>query len=217
MSPLEVRTTSVIAGPNSAVWTGIRIALEGAGIEVCATAESAEELLAEVARTGPACCLIDIELSGGGIGAASQLARTAPRTAVILFTSKLGPEEFVDAVDAGAVGYVTTTISPERLPEVVRSVLAGELAFPRALLSGLIEHLSDRAVRRPAMLKQRRNVDLTAREWDVLALLHEGLTTHQMGAHLSISDVTVRRHIGTALKKLQVHSRGEALELLRSG
>lgn len=207
---------TVIAGPGSATWTGIKIALEGAGIEVCAWAKTAHELVDEVARTKPESCLVDTGLPGGGIAAVAELGARGPRTCVILLTENPGQEECMQAIQAGAVGYVSTGISTERLPEVVRSVLAGELAIPRAFMAVLVNRLRDRSARRHLMLQHQRGVELTSREWEVLDLMHEGLGTGDIAGQLLISDVTVRRHIGAALKKLQVQSRKEALELLES-
>ena len=114
------------------------------------------------------------------------------------------------------MGYLPTTISPKRLPAVVRAVLLGELAIPRVLIPLLIDRLRERNARRHLMLPQRRGIDLTSREWEVLDLMREGLSTREIAARLLISEVTVRRHIGSVLKKLQVPSRGEALKLLQS-
>jgi DNA-binding NarL/FixJ family response regulator len=205
----------VIAGPGLATWTGIKIALEASGIEVCGWADTAQELVAEVARTDPDSCLIDVALEGG-IQTASDLSTRAPRTVVILLAETPELEECIQAIQAGAVGYVSTSISTGRLPEVVRSVLAGELAIPRAFMAVLVDRLRDRSSRRQLFLRHHRGVELTAREWEVLDLMHEGLGTQGIAEQLLISDVTVRRHIGAALKKLQVQSRKEALALLES-
>jgi DNA-binding NarL/FixJ family response regulator len=206
---------TVIAGPGLATWTGIKIALEASGIEVCGWADTAQTLVEEVARTNPDSCLIDVSL-GGGLQAASELSTRAPRTAVILLTGNPEEEECIQAIQAGAVGYVSTSISTERLPEVVRSVLAGELAIPRAFMAVLVDRLRDRSNRRHLMLRHHRGAELTAREWEVLALMQDGLGTQSIAEQLLISDVTVRRHIGAALKKLRVQSREEALALLES-
>ena len=66
------------------------------------------------------------------------------------------------------------------------------------------------------MLSHRRAVDLTSREWDVLELMRDGLSSREIAERLLISEVTVRRHIGAVLKKMQVQSRREALQLLQS-
>lgn len=207
----------MIAGNGSVTWAGIKIALERAGIEVCGEVKRAQDLVAEVAHLEPDVCLVDVELEGGGIRGASELGTRAPRTAVIVLTAKAADEEdFLAAMDVGAVGYIPMTISPARLPAAIRAVLDGELAIPRALMPLLVGHLRGRNARRHLMLSQRRAVDLTSREWDVLELMRDGLSTREIAERLLISEVTVRRHIGAVMKKMQVQSRGEALQLLQS-
>src|SRR6266542_3343382 len=88
--------------------------------------------------------------------------------------------------------------------------------LPRALVATLIDRLRARVGHRHLAVPDRRGVDLTSREWEVLDLMREGLSTHGIATRLRISDVTVRRHIGSVLKKLEVRSREEAMKLLQS-
>jgi DNA-binding NarL/FixJ family response regulator len=177
----------LIAGNGSVTWAGIRIALERADIEICGEVKRAQDLVAEVARLEPDVCLVDVELEGGGIRGAAELGTRVPRTAVIVLTAKpAGEEDFLAAMDGGAVGYLPMTISPERLPAAVRAVLDGELAIPRALMPLLVGHLRGRNARRHLMLSHRRAIELTSREWDVLELMREGLSTREIAGRLMI-------------------------------
>jgi two-component system, NarL family, nitrate/nitrite response regulator NarL len=195
---------------------GIRLALEGAGIEVCDEVERTAELVEAVARCEPDVCLVDVSLAGGGMTAAAEICAREPTPAVVILVDALDEEDFLLAMRIGAVGYLPMSISAARLPAVIRAVLAGELAIPRGLVPMLIHRLRERGTRRHLSIPQRRGVDLTSREWEVLDLMREGLSTREIGGRLLISDVTVRRHIGAVLKKLRVESRAEALALLQS-
>jgi DNA-binding NarL/FixJ family response regulator len=207
----------LIAGNGSATWAGIKIALERAGIEVCGQVTRAQDLVVEVARLRPDVCLIDVALEGGGIRGAAELGTRAPGTALIILTAKpVEQEDFLAAMNVGVVGYLPMTISPERLPAAVLGVLDGELAIPRALMPMLVDHLRGRNARRHLMLSHRPAVDLTNREWDVIELMRDELSTREIAGRLMISEVTVRRHIGAVLKKMQVGSRREAMQLLQS-
>lgn len=207
----------LLAGNGSATWAGIKIALVRAGIEVCGEVKRAQDVVVEVARLRPDLCLIDVDLDGGGIRSAAELGTRAPGTAVIILTAKSAEEEdFLSAMNVGVVGYLPMTISPERLPAAVRAVLDGELAIPRGLMPILVDHLRGRNARRHLMLSHRPAVDLTSREWDVVELMRDELSTREIAGRLMISEVTVRRHIGAVLKKLQVQSRREAMQLLQS-
>jgi DNA-binding NarL/FixJ family response regulator len=207
----------LIAGNGSATWAGIKIALERAGIEVCGQVTRAQDLVVEVARLRPDVCLIDVALEGGGIRGAAELGSRAPGTALIMLTAKsVEEEDFLAAMNVGVVGYLPMTISPERLPAAVLGVLDGELAIPRALMPMLVDHLRGRNARRHLMLSHRPAVDFTNREWDVVELMRDELSTREIAGRLMISEVTVRRHIGAVLKKMQVRSRLEAMQLLQS-
>jgi DNA-binding NarL/FixJ family response regulator len=93
-------------------------------------------------------------------------------------------------------------------------VLSGEAALPRELVARVIEEFRGRGRRRRLPVLRRLDVDLTDREWDVLELLREELPTREIARRLQISEVTVRRHVGTVLKKLQVSDRAAAIRLL---
>jgi DNA-binding NarL/FixJ family response regulator len=206
----------VVAENDPATLAGIRMALEAGGVTVCAPVQSLQQLIDAVDRLQPDACLIDVDLRGGGIRAAAEVTARAPGVAVVLLADDAGEEKFLDAMRAGAAGFVTKRISAARLPSVVRAVLDGEPAIPRALVSLLIAHYRDRPARRHVPGAKGRSVGLTSREWAVLDLMREGLTTRQIADRLSIAEVTVRRHIGSVLKKLHVSTRADALRLLES-
>jgi two-component system, NarL family, nitrate/nitrite response regulator NarL len=206
----------LVAGHDSATVHGIRLALEEEGIVLCGHVGSAEELADAVTRLEPDLCLVDVALPGGGIAAAAEMRAWRSRVAVVMLASELNEEEFLKAIAIGAVGYLPKSISPKRLPAVVHAVLLGEPAIPRPFVAVLMNRLRGGATRRHLVVGDGRGVELTSREWDVLDAMRDGLSTREIAAKLLISDVTVRRHIGAVLKKLQVQSRREALELLRS-
>lgn len=205
---------ALIADGDSATRTGVRMALQEAGIEVCGEVGSARELVEAVARVEPEVCLVDVNLPGGGLAAASELGARSRRPAVIMLAGEVDADDFLAAMQIGAVGYLPKTISSAVLPAVVRGVLRGEPAIPRALVAMLIDRLRRRPGRH--LMVRQSGIDLTSREWEVLDLMRAGLSTREIAARLVISEVTVRRHIGSLLKKLRVHSRREALELFQS-
>jgi DNA-binding NarL/FixJ family response regulator len=208
---------NVVVGANEpATLVGIRMALEAADIAVAAEVLSLSELVAAVERHRPDVCLVDADLNGGGVRAVAEVGARCPTVPVILLAEEAENEPFLDAIRVGAAGYVPKKISPERLANVVRAVLDGEPAIPRALVSLLIAHYRERPARRQVPAGRGRGVDLTSREWEVLDSMRSGLSTRQIADRLFISEVTVRRHIGSVLKKLQVSSRADALRLLES-
>jgi two-component system, NarL family, nitrate/nitrite response regulator NarL len=206
----------LVAGRDSPTGNGIRMALEADGIEVCGRVGTAKELIEAVGRDAPDLCLVDVDLPGGGIAAAAEIQAWRSRPVVVLLAGEVDEDDFLKAMRVGAQGYLPKSIAPKRLPAVVRAVLLGEPAIPRPLVAVLMNRLRGGELRRHLMMRTGRGVDLTHREWETLELMREGLSTRQIAEKLVIAEVTVRRHIGAVLKKLQVQSRSEALELLRS-
>jgi two-component system, NarL family, nitrate/nitrite response regulator NarL len=192
------------------------MALEEEGIVLCGRVASAAELIDAVIRLEPDVCLVDVDIPGGGLVAAAEMRAWSSSVAVIMLASDLNEEDFLKAMAVGAIGYLPKSISAKRLPAVVRAVLLGEPAIPRPLVAVLMNRLRGGGAKRHLVVRDGRGVDLTSREWEVLDCMREGLSTREIAAKLLIAEVTVRRHIGAVLKKLQVQSRREALELLRS-
>jgi DNA-binding NarL/FixJ family response regulator len=106
-------------------------------------------------------------------------------------------------------------MDPERLPNALRGVLNGEAALPRALMGRVLEELRAMEHGRHAGELARLGVALTRREQEVLEQLDKGLSTAEIGKALSISAVTVRRHVSEIVKKLSASDREAALRLLR--
>jgi DNA-binding NarL/FixJ family response regulator len=211
------RIRVLIADSDAVTRTGVRLALEAGGIEVCAEVAGARELIESVARLAPDVCLVDVDLPGGGLAAAAELgAGPSPRPATIVLAAKIVEDDFRAAVLAGAAGYLPKTVSSARVPAVVRGLLRGEPAVPRSLVAMLIEDMRLRAARRRRVNGDGNGIDLTSREWEVIDLIGEGRSTREVAERLSISEVTVRRHVGSTLKKLGVQTRAAAVELLRS-
>jgi len=208
--------TVVIGALDAAMLAGMRIALEADGIAVRGEGRSLHDLLAAVERFEPDVCLVDIDLGGGGLRAIAQIAARAPRVRVALLIDESRDDKFLDAIRVGATGYVPKGIAPARLPAVVRALLNGEPAIPRALVNILIEEYRARPSRRQLHALHPRGADLTSREWEVLELMRAQLSTREIAARLFISEVTVRRHVSSVLKKLEVRTRAEALTLLQS-
>jgi DNA-binding NarL/FixJ family response regulator len=163
--------------------------------------------------THPTVCLVAAH-GEDEMDVVSELSAALPYTHIIVLTPEVREDELLAAVRAGAVGYLSEQLDPGRLPHVVRGVIRGEAAIPRVLVTRLVDELRERRKRRQLLLKSRDAIDLTSREWEVLELLRQGGTTKVIAENLSISEVTVRRHIGTLLHKLDVQDRRAAIALV---
>ena len=203
----------VIADDHVPLRAGVRSALEEGGFVVCAEASSGPAAVAAALRERPDVCLLDIHMPGGGIEAAAEIAAAVPETTVIMLTVSRSDADLFDALQAGARGYLLKDMDPGRLPDALRSALAGEAALPRALVAKLVDEFRGRGRKGLFGLPRRRPDDLTSREWEVLDCMSEGLSTRQIAERLFLSDVTVRRHVSAILRKLRVGSRDEAVRL----
>lgn len=185
---------------------GLRVALRRAGLEVVAEADDAAAAILAVETLRLDLALVDAALAGDGFDAVARMARLGPKLRFIVLTAGPNDDELLAAVLAGASGYLDKHMSPARLPDVLRGVLAGEVALPRRHTQRLLDELRRRAARR-ATVSSRAAAPLTNREWDVLELLGDGRSTAEMARRLRISEVTVRRHVSALVTKLGVPDR----------
>jgi DNA-binding NarL/FixJ family response regulator len=209
--PVAVRPGVLVVGTNAATRAGIRLALEPS-VDTYEARTPAEALTLGMAAHPTV--ILFAEDGNDGMSAVSQLSASFPFSHIVVLTPEVSEDQLLNAVRAGAVGYLSEHLDPDRLPYVVRGVMRGEAAIPRVLVTKLVDELRERRRRRQVLLESRQAVSLTTREWEVLELLRQHATTKQIAKRLSISEVTVRRHIGTLLHKLEVRSRQEAVALV---
>jgi DNA-binding NarL/FixJ family response regulator len=207
--------TVLIADDHPLVRAGVSQALTEHGVAVCAQAADAPAAVAAALRERPDVCLLDIDMPGNGIVAARQISEALPETAVVMLTVSDDERDLLAAIRAGAVGYLLKDGDPERLAFALRGAVSGEAAVPRRLMARLLEHVRASDGRRGHGLRMPRGVQLTEREWEVLELMHDELTTRDVAIRLSVSPVTVRRHLSSAVAKLGVDDREAALALVR--
>jgi DNA-binding NarL/FixJ family response regulator len=203
----------LLADDHLGVRAGTRMSLEEGGFLVCAEAADRQSAVDAARRERPDVCLLDVIMPGGGIEAAAQIAAELPGTAIVMLSVSDNEDHLFDAIRAGASGYLLKDMDPHRLSAALAGVLAGEAAFPRRLMIRVIEEFSERQRRRMPLPAGGR-AELTDREWETLELLCAGNTTSATARRLGISQVTVRRHVSEAVRKLKVPDRQAALDLL---
>lgn len=201
----------LIADDHAHTRAGIRMALEADGFDVCAEAPTGRRAVDLVREHQPNVALLDIHMpDGSGIWAAYEITEMAPDTVVVMLTYSREDEDLFGSLRAGASAYLLKDTDPDRLAPALRAALAGEVTFPRSLMSRIVHAFDDGATRR------RKVTDgLTEREREVADLLRNGSSTEQIAATLAMSPTTVRVHISNIVKKLRVGSREEAARLLR--
>jgi DNA-binding NarL/FixJ family response regulator len=207
--------TVVTADDHPATRLGVRMALTRGGFRVVAEAADCEGAVTAVLREHPDVCLLDVRMPGGGIEAARRVTQSGLHTAVVMLTVSEDSGDILAALRAGAVGYLPKDTHPDRLPAALWGVLGGEAAVPRALMALVLRSL--RAEDTPDAARVRiRGVELSARESEVLRLLRSGMKTADISDALSLSPVTIRRHISAGVAKLGVADRKAAIRALGS-
>ena len=194
---------------------GLRLALRAPGMHVTVEAATVEELHALTGAQHFDVALVAADLPGGGFAALRAVSRGAPSARAILLSRETSDDEFIEAMRAGAVGYVGQDIQADRLAAVVRAVAAGEAAVPRCFAAVLLDEIHGRERFRSSVTRHARS-PVTEREWEVLRLLADDLSTAQLAQRIGISEVTVRRHVSSAVAKLGLPDRAAAVRLLRS-
>jgi DNA-binding NarL/FixJ family response regulator len=210
---MNAAPTVVIADDHPPIRMGVRMALMRGGFRVLAEASDGEGAVEAVLRERPDACLLDVRMPGGGIDAATRLAELAPDTAVVMLTVSSSAEDLLGALRAGARGYLPKDMTPDRLPAALRGVLRGEAALPRTFVGRMLHEMRTLPVPGAGPLRVG-DVELTGRESEILRMLRSGLSTVEIGERLSLSPVTVRRHISAATAKLGADGREQALRAI---
>jgi len=209
------RISVVIADDQAATRTGIRQALEPSGFDVRAEVQDADRLLRIADEQHADVYLVDVALSGDGIKAAVNIREARPDSTIVMLTASPSGAELVEALHAGAIGYLPKDIEPSRLAFAVRDAHGGAPAIPRRLTGRIIEELRTRPDDRGRLrLTATPRKPLSDREWEMLERLHRQQSTDEIASQLSLSPVTVRRHISSLVKKLGVANRAAAIALV---
>jgi len=168
----------------------------------------------ELARTlHPDLVLLDLALPGmSGLDALPQLRSASPKAEVVVLTASGTEDDLLGAIRGGAAGYLLKSEAPERIVEFLRGVARGEAALSGSIARRLFERVREGG--RGTGVPEAIASALSARELEVLLLLDRHLDTHDIAKRLYLSEHTVRSHVKSLLRKLDVSSRKEALEAL---
>jgi DNA-binding NarL/FixJ family response regulator len=212
--PVTKAIRVVVADAHLPTRTGIRLLLERNGFEICGEAGNADAAIELVAKERPELCLLGSGLPGGVIRAAARITSRVPATDVVVLAAEADEDGVVEALRAGASGYLPADSEPEGLVRALRAVRRGEAAVPRSLLGPLVEQFRVGERPRRLSLPGRAGVELTRRQSEVLDLLRSGFGTTEIADRLGLAPVTVRRHVALVVSKLGAADRAEALRML---
>jgi len=200
------------------------------GIEVVAQARDGMEAVAQARSVQPDVVLMDLKMPRlGGIPATRRICRELPDTQVIILTTYDTDDLVFEGIKAGAKGYLLKDTHGDALIEAIRGVMRGESLLDPSVarkVLGEFQRLVEQAPPRPSgqgldagQLRgsEREGQDaaviepLTPREEQVLHLLAEGMSNKEIGAHLHLTEGTVKNYVSTIISKLQANDRTHAV------
>ncbi|PXY31643.1 response regulator [Prauserella muralis] len=200
-------TVSVMIVDDHPIWRdGVARDLGEHGFEVAATAADGDAAVRIARAVRPAVVLMDLNLgSSSGVAAIREITTQLPDTRVLVLSASGEHDDVLEAVKAGASGYLVKSASVRELVAAVRRTAGGDPVFT-AGLAGMVLGEYRRMADAPSDQQAPR---LTERETDVLRLVAKGLTARQIADRLVISHRTVENHVQSTLRKLQLHNRVE--------
>ena len=210
----EKRTRVLIADDQRVVREGLTMVLGLlAGVEVVGTAADGEEGFALVRRLRPDVVLMDLRMPRcDGVEATRRLTAAETPTKVVVLTTYADDHSVIQALRAGACGFLTKDATSGQIAEALRAAIRGEAAIDPAVQLHLVK-----AIARTAPLEwtppdhSRLPDGLTPREATVLALIAEGLSNAEIAERLTVSETTVKSHINHLYNKTGARDRAQAV------
>ncbi len=221
--------TLMLVDDHDVVRTGLRSFLETQpSMRVVAEARNGEEALQQAAQVRPQIVLMDITMPGmDGLEATRRLKALLPECLILALTVHEDKQYFMEMLSAGASGYLTKQAAADELVSAIQAVAGGNVYLQPALARWLLEdyqRLARQAHIQPRLQSNDSDESvvgldaLSARERQVLELVAQGLSNHEIGEKLSLSHKTIARHRERIMAKLKMHSRTELVKFaLRTG
>jgi len=196
---------------------GLRNLLEEEGLEVVGEAATGIEAVEKVRDLTPDVVVMDLNMPGmGGVEATRHIAEVSPLTRVVVLTISDGDSDVIDAVLAGACGYLLKDSKVDYLIAGIRAAAQGEALISPHIAAKVLQRI--RATSAQPEIEELIRTELSQREIEVLKLIANGKDNAVIAAELHISPKTVKNHISNILMKLQIDNRIQAaVYAVRSG
>lgn len=204
----EDTATTVMVVDDHPIWRdAVARDLAADGFDVVATAEGVATARRRAAAVQPDVVVMDMRLAdGNGAQATSEVLAVSPASRILVLSASDERDDVLDAVKAGATGYLVKSASRAELAEAVAATAAGRAVFTPSL-AGLVLGEYRRIAQNQD--SQPAGPSLTERETEVLRHVAKGLSAKQIAERLSLSHRTVENHIQATFRKLQVANRVE--------
>lgn len=210
----------LIADDHQVVREGLRAMLEDEeDIEVVGEAADGTQVLTMAKEIGPTVILMDIRMPEmDGLEATRHLRGLFPTVSVIMISVYDSDAYVVDAIRAGASGYILKDVSRDLLVHTIKAVSAGGVLLKSTLLRRALESVASTQAKSEIAAITLIPEAMSEREMAVLRLMVEGLTNKQIAAELSLAEDTVKKHVQNLIGKLQASDRTQAaVKAVRAG
>lgn len=210
------RPSVFIVDDHSFFRSGLRSLLVEHGFDVVGEAPSGEAALPLIERRRPDLVVMDLNMPGmSGVEATRGLSERSPAPTVLVLTVSTAQADVIDALEAGAAGYLLKDSPSDDLARGIRAALDGDTPLSPRVARILVERAR---LRSSGTAQARQAASLSERELEVLRLLAEGLDNGQIARTLFVSPTTVKHHVSSIFTKLGVANRVQAaIEAVRSG
>ena len=189
---------------------GVARDLTEAGHHVVATSGEGRQAVRVAAAARPDVVVLDLQLPDvSGVEVIHGLRAVLPEVRVLMLSASGEQQSVLDAVKAGATGYLVKSAAPAEFLDAVRRTAAGEPVFTPGLAGLLLGEYRRLAAGGPDAARNAAAPRLTDRETEVLRLVAKGLSYKQIAGRLGLSHRTVQNHVQNTLGKLQLHNRVE--------
>ncbi len=183
--------------------------LVAAGFDVVGVAGDGEQAIIRFKAVRPHVVVLDLQIPGpNGVEVTAEVLRYDPSSRVLILSASGEQDDVLEAVKAGATGYLVKSASADELVQAVRSVARGNSVFTPGL-AGLVLGEFRRMSEPAAPSRDPMLPELTERETEILKMVAKGLSYKQIADRLVLSHRTVQNHVQNTLRKLQMHNRVE--------
>ena len=213
--------TVVVVDDEQIIRRALAQTLTGGGLDLVGEASNAQDALRLVVDVRPDVVLMDLRLPDSpGVQAIEQLALLAPASRILILT-RTDQNRVVEAIVAGASGYILKTAPPEAIIAAVKATGAGESVISSQIAGKLLQRIRERDIPITSTSENAASAIravLTERELEIFERLASGASNHDIAHDLSLSTNTVRNHIASILAKLHLDNRIQAaVQAVRSG
>jgi DNA-binding NarL/FixJ family response regulator len=206
--PAQPRTRVMVVDDHPMWRDAVERDLAAAGFDVVAVASDGHQALARFPAARPEVVVLDLQIPGpNGVEVTRSVLEQDPSARVLILSASGEQHDVLEAVKAGATGYLVKSAHSRELVDAVRGVAAGGTVFTpglAGLVLGEFRRMAD-----PSSTIEDGTPELTERETEVLKMVAKGMSYKQIADRLVISHRTVQNHVQNTLRKLQMHNRVE--------